>query len=218
MVDSDGGGVQVKRFGLKQGSFVTLLSRADEEAELGRLKETFDLHALEWERSAAAMDLDQLQGLLYRMFLHLFRLSRSEHASLLREYGNRAGAAFSSRLPKVGQRDALLHLTAELGKSRISDSDLLELPGTSISVVVSNRCIGSSFHPSNACYFLEGIIEGAVRTRLGHKVRVGRITVPGLASCLIAVGRVKRFDDRWLSDAVLSSSSYAAINRRASRG
>ncbi len=205
--------IQMKKFGLKQGSFVTVLTRSEEEAELGRLRETFDLHALAWERSAAAMDLEQLQGLLYGLFLHLFRISRSEHATLLRDYGNRAGAAFSSRIPSVARRELLACLTSELGKSRISDSDLLEVPGSPISVVVSNRCIGSSFHPSNACYFLEGMIEGSVRTRLGHGVKVGRIAVPGVPSCIIAIGRMKRFDRKWLAEAILSSSSYAAIGR-----
>ena len=220
VVDSEEGKgkVQMKRFGLREGSYVTLLSRRDEESELGRIRETFDLFALSWGRSAAAVSLEQVQGLLYSMFLHMFRISRSEHMALMREYGNRAGSILASRMPAVPLKETLMGLTAEFARSGISDSDLMELPDSPITVVVSNTCVGSTFHPSNSCFFLEGMIEGTIRTKFGPGVKIERVTVPSLPSCLFAVGRVRRFDPDWLADAILGSSSYAAINRRRQRG
>jgi DNA-binding transcriptional ArsR family regulator len=220
IVDSENrkGKAQMKRYGLREGSYVTLLSRSDEEFELGRIRETFDLFALSWRRPTTVASVEQLQGLLYRMFLHMFRISRSEHVALMREYGGRAGAILASRMHEVPLKDALMGLTAEFARSGISDSDLMELPDSPIMVVVSNICIGSTFHPSNSCYFLEGMIEGAIRTKFSPGFKVERVTVPGLPSCLFAVGRVKRFDADWLADAILGSSSYAAINRRHQRG
>ena len=209
---------QTKRFGLREGSFVTLLSRGDEEAELGRLRETFDLYALGWRRSASGMDGELFQVLLYRMFLHLFKISRSEHSRLLREYGALAGGTFASQVPGLPLKETLVALTAELARRGISDSDILELPGVPLSVLVSNTCIGSTFHPSNACYFLEGMIDGSIKARLGQSVKVERLVVQGFPSCMFAVGRVKRIDDEWLRDAVLRSSSYAAINRGRQKG
>ncbi len=220
MVDSSQGkgGVQLKRFGLREGSYVTLLSRREEEAELGRLRETYDLCALSWGRSADSLDGEKLQGLLYRMFLHLFRISRSEHGRLLREYGAHAGDDLASQLPDLPLHGTIAGLTAELARRGISDSDLLEIPRSAVNVIVSNTCIGSTFHPSNSCYFLEGLIDGAVRTKLGQNVKVERLAVPGLPSCVIAVGRAKRMDPQWLSDAVLGSSNYAVINRGPQKG
>ena len=207
------GGVQMKRYGLREGSYVTLLSRKDEEAELGRLRETFDLRALSWESSAAAVDLQEVQGLLYRMFLHLFRISRSEHSTLMRDYGRRTGGIMARRLPERPLKESLLGLTAQLASTGLSDSDVLEVPSSGVSLIVSNTCIGSTFHPSNACYFLQGMIEGAVLGKLGPNVKVGRVTVPEVPSCLFAVGRVKRLEGAWLAEAFLTSSVYAAINR-----
>ncbi len=207
------GGAEVKLYGLREGSQVTLLSREDEEAELTLLRETFDLEMLSWQ-SSEAIGLEQVQRLLYRMFLHLFRISKSEHSSLMREYGASAGAVFAGHLPQTRSREALSRLAAEFARAGLSDADVMEIPETSISVLVSNVCLGSASHTSNACHFLEGMVEGAVREMAGPGVRVGRVNVPGVASCLIAVGRVKRFEQGWLAEAVLTSSSYAAINRR----
>ncbi len=206
------GGAEVKLYGLREGSQITLLSREDEEAELTLLRETFDLGMLAWQ-SSDAIGLEQAQGLLYRMFLHLFRISKSEHTSLMRQYGTTAGAVIARRLPQTRNRDVLPRLAAEFTRTGFSDADVMEIPDTSISVLVSNVCLGSASHASNACHFLEGMVEGAVREMSGPSVRVGRVTVPGVASCLIAVGRVKRFEQEWLAEAILTSSSYAAINR-----
>ena len=215
VIDSEEGrgGVQMKRFALNEGSYVTLLSRKEEEVELGRLRETFDLHALSWESSDANLDLQEAQGLLYRMFLHLFRVSRSQHSTLMREYGRRTGATLARRFPERPLKEGLLGLTSLLADSGLSESDMVEVPNSGVSVIVSNTCIGSTFHPTNACYFLEGIVEGAIAANQGPNVRVGRITVSGVPSCLFAVGRVKRFEGDWLADAFLTTSVYAAINR-----
>lgn len=206
------GGVKMKRYGLKEGSLVTLLSRKEEEAELGRLKETFELGTLSWGSSARAVSLEQVQGLLYKLFLHLFRIARSEHRALMRDYGSRVGAMFSRQVSSRPFKEALLGLTTQLASSGLSDSDLLELPNSGVSVVVSNTCIGSTFHQSNSCYFLEGIIEGAVRTMLGPNIKVSRVTPPGLPSCAIAVGRVKRLELEQVSRAILTLRNYQSMS------
>jgi len=207
------GGVQVKRYGLKEGSLVTLLSRGEEEAELGKLRETFDLQVLAWESSVDAITLEQVQSLLYRMFLHMFKIGRSEHRTLMRDYGNRMGAVLAKRMPRVLPKQALLGLREYLSVSGISDMDLLEVPNSGVLVAVSNTCIGSTTHQTNSCHFLEGIIEGAARSMLGPSIKVGRVNVPGLPSCLIAVGRVKKLELGGLADSVLTSPRYSGPGR-----
>jgi DNA-binding transcriptional ArsR family regulator len=214
-ITSDAGkaGASSKRYALKEGVLVTFPSRRDEEAELGRLRETFDLYTLSWESIAGPIVLEQVQGLLYKMYLHMFRIARSEHRILMKDYGNRAGAKVAKRMPPLPFKQVLLGLTSYLTANRISDADFLELPNSTISVIVSNACIGSPFHQSNSCYFLEGMIEGVVKTKQGPGINVGRVVVPGISSCLIAVGRVKRLDLEWISEAILSSPKHSTIDR-----
>jgi predicted hydrocarbon binding protein len=208
------GGVQVKRYGLKEGSLMTILSRGQEEAELGRLRETFDLNALAWESSGEAITLEEVQNLLYRMFLHLFKIARSEHRTLMREYGNRLGAILAKRMQKLPSKQALLGLKEYLASSGMSDLDLLDIPNSSVIVVASNTCIGSNTHQTNSCFFLEGMIEGAAKSMLGPSIKVGRVTVQGLPSCLIAVGRVRKLELAAVAEAVLSSPRYSGLGRR----
>ncbi len=207
------GGVQVRRYGLKAGSSVTLLSRREEEAELGKLRETFDLEVLPWRASAKSVTLENVQGLLYKMFLHLFKLGRSEHRTLMREYGTRTGDIVAEGVSRMPFRDTLGWLAGFLGSSGISECNVLELPNSSIIVLASNTCIGATSHQTNSCYFLEGMIEGILRKKLGPSVKVGRVDVPGLASCLLAVGRAKRLELDWVADNIITSPEYSAIER-----
>jgi DNA-binding transcriptional ArsR family regulator len=207
------GGVRVKRYGLKEGSLVTLLSPGQEDAELGKLRETFDLQALAWESSGGPITLGEVQNLLYKMFLHLFKIARSEHRVLMREYGKRMGAILSKRMSKRPAKQALQGLTELLTTSGMSDLDLLDIPNSAVSVVVSNTCLGSSTHQTNSCYFLEGIIEEAAKSMSGPSIKVGRVTVQGLPSCLIAIGRVKKLELVGIADAILSSPRYSGLGR-----
>ncbi len=206
------GGVVMKRYGLKQGSLVTLMTTKDEEAELARLRETFDLQVLSWESSAGTVDLGKVQSLLYRMFLHMFKIARSEHRALMLEYGRRAGAAIASRAPAVVSKEVPRWTTEYLDDRGLADTDLLELPDSPVSVIISSACIGSTSHQNNSCYFLEGIVEGIVRAKMGPNVKVGRVAVPGVSSCMIAVGRVKKLDPGWVADAVLTSPGHSLLS------
>ncbi|MDA4127681.1 MAG: helix-turn-helix domain-containing protein [Thaumarchaeota archaeon] len=209
------GGVQVKRYGLKEGSLVTLLSRGEEEAELGRLRETFDLKALAWESSMGAIGVEEVQSLLYRMFLHLFKIARSQHRALMREYGDRVGAILAKRLTRAPPIRALSGLVEYLSTGGISDLDMVRIPNSAVSVMVLNTCIGSTTHQTNSCYFLEGIIEGAAKSLLGPSIKVGRVYVPRLPSCVIAIGRVRTLDLGRLADTVLESPRYSGTRRGA---
>lgn len=206
------GGVRTRRYGLKSGSVVLFPAREREEVELQRIRETFDLQTLGWVGTADVKS-EEMQILLYRMFLHLFRVTRTQHRALMLDYGNRAGAVISPKVSVPLARRAVITIATFLKQTGIGDVDVVEIPDSPVSVLVSSVCLGSDYHPSNSCYFLEGIIEGLVRAKLGVGTKTGRVDVPGISGCCIAVGRVRNLELDWLSEAVLSSPRYSAINR-----
>jgi DNA-binding transcriptional ArsR family regulator len=199
------GGAHMKLYRLREGSQVTVLTQRDEETELNRLKEVFELTTIPWRTSAELIGLEQVQSLLYKLFLHLFKISRTEHRVIMLEYGNRVGELLFRRLPGQSLRGALSSLTTKLASARLSDSTLLDTPVSPVLVVVSNSCIGSNFHPTNSCYFLEGIIERAVKGRFGPSMSVERMNFAGLSGCVIAVGRNKRIEPDLIEDSVMTS-------------
>jgi DNA-binding transcriptional ArsR family regulator len=202
-----GVGTQTKRYGLREGSVVTLLSSKDEEAELARLRETFDVFTLRIRSNREEPTGEQIQGLLYGMFLHLFRISKGDHRLLMKEYGSRFWAAIADTMPKGSLRETLLRFEA----LRISKIGLTDLSNFGATVVISSSCIGSSFHPSNACFFFEGMIEGASKERHGPNSKVARIDIPGISSCVIAIGKGRKIDIPAVAEAVVASpSSYRA--------
>jgi DNA-binding transcriptional ArsR family regulator len=207
------GGVVAKRYALRGGSVVLVPGVQDEEAELARLRETFDLEELAWRSKPGEVGADGLQRLLYKMFLHLFRITRTGHRTLMEEYGRRAGGTLAGWVPTSPSRVALLNVVSYLRSSGIADADLVEVPDTPVTVLVSSSCLGSTAHPGNACYFFEGLLKGILGAKIGTGVKVGRVEVSGFPGCCLAVGRVKSLDLDWIADAVLTSPSYSAINR-----
>ncbi|HZW84880.1 MAG TPA: winged helix-turn-helix domain-containing protein [Nitrososphaerales archaeon] len=207
------GGVSVVRYGLRSGSLVLFGGGSKEEEELRRLRETFDVETLGWNSSKSETNLVEVQTLLYKLFLRMFRTTRSEHRSIMLEYGERVGSLMSRRVQATSSRQALLGIASFLRESGIAEVDLVEIPSSTVSVLVSSVCIGSDLHVGNSCYFLEGIITGMVREKLGASAVVGRIDVPGLSGCCFATGRVKSLDSNWLAEALLSSPRYSSIGR-----
>ncbi|HYC26891.1 MAG TPA: hypothetical protein VEB67_02570, partial [Nitrososphaerales archaeon] len=207
------GGVPSRKYSLKEGSLVVFPTSSDEESELRRLREVFDLQLLSIQRGGGPVTGEDLEVLLYKMFLHLFRVTRSEHRVLMVEYGARAGTSLASRVKSPSSGQALGAIAVHFREQGIADADLLEIPGSGVHVLVSSACIGSDYHRGNSCYFLEGFLAGLVGAKMGTQVKVGRLEVPGVSSCCLAVGRVKKLDQRWLAEAVLSSPRYSAIYR-----
>ena len=207
------GGVASRRFALRGGSVVVFPTQAQEESELRKLREAFDLQLLALQGSASATNVVGLQVLLYKMYVHMFKITRSEHRRLMIEYGSRAGGALAKHVGGPPSGQAMPSIASFLRESGIGDVDLVGIPGSTVSVLVSSACIGSDYHAGNSCYFLEGFLGGLVAAKMGAQVKVGRLEVPGLSSCCLAVGRVKRLDLGWLSEALLSSPRYSAIYR-----
>jgi DNA-binding transcriptional ArsR family regulator len=199
------GRVVVKKYGLKEGSLVMFPTLRQEETELGRLRETFELQALGWRSGTDGVDLTRMESLLYKLFLHLFRITRSEHMGLMLEYGQRTGEILADTLPPNRLRRTLPAIAEYLSRSKIADADLIQIQGSPITVLHSNTCIGSSIHQGNPCYFLEGIVRGIIAYKLGSGVQVLRVAPPDLSGCYLAIGRVKNLDLSWVAEALLTS-------------
>lgn len=211
------GRVVVKKYGLKEGSLVMFPTLGQEEAELGRLRETFELQALGWRSRTDPVDLAAMQSSLYRLFLHLFRITRSEHGRLMLEYGRRAGEILSDTLPPVRLGKTPDSIAGYLSNSKMADASLIQIHGSPITVLQANTCIGSNIHPGNQCYFLEGIVKGIVTSRLGSGVQVSRVTHPDLSGCYLAIGRVKKLELSWVAEALLTSPYRSETSRRGGR-
>lgn len=206
------GGVKVVRYGLRSGTFVLFGGAREEENELRRMRETFDLETLGW-KDRSQLGVSQVQTLLYKLFLLMFRITRSEHRRLMLDYGERTGSLLAGRVHATSARQASLAVATFLRETGMSDADLVEFPGSAVSALISSVCIGSEYHIGNSCYFLEGMVGGMVRGKIGAGVAVERVEVPGISGCCIATGRVKSIDQAWLGEALVSSPRYSSINR-----
>src|SRR5712691_6689627 len=197
------GGVVSNEYALKQGSLVLLPSIDEERKELRSLEEVFDVETLTWATASDLPSGEKFEVLLYKLFLHLFRISKSEHRALLRGYGHRAGTLVSHSVSGGNPRESIRRLAREMARRGIASARLLELTGTRTVVLISGRCLSSSDHRSYGCYFLEGLVAGVLQTRYGAGQTVERLELD-LSACCLVVGRPKHTTLEWVKEAVLS--------------
>src|SRR3989442_3107840 len=195
------GGVVSYEYSLKEGSLVILPSADEEEEELTSLEEVFGVETLLWETASELPEGGSFEVLLYKLFLRLFKISKSEHRTLLEGYGYRAGSMLSHAVRGRNVKETLRELGDEMGKREIASAQVIEIRGTRTGVFVLEKCLGSSDHPSYGCYFLEGFIRGIVQPKHGAGQRVERLDVD-LPACCLAVGRPTHAGLERLKDAV----------------
>ena len=196
------GGVVSNEYSLKEGSLVILPSADEEEGELTSLEEVFDVETLLWGTASELPEGGRFEVLLYKLFLHLFKISKSEHRTLLEGYGYRAGSMLSQAVRGRNARETLRELADEMGKREIASGQVIEIRGTRTGVLVLEKCLGSTDHPGYACHFLEGFIRGIVQPKHGAGQTVERLDVD-LPACCLAVGRPRHVSMDWLKEAVL---------------
>ena len=195
------GGVVSNEYSLKEGSLVILPSADEEENELTSLEETFGVETLLWETASGLPEGSRFEVLLYKLFLRLFKISKSEHRTLLEGYGYRAGSMLSQSVGGRNVRETLRELTDEMGKKEIASAQVIEVRGTRTGVLVMEKCLGSSDHPGYACRFLEGFIRGIVQPKHGAGQTIERLDVD-LPACCLAVGRPKHASVEWLKEVI----------------
>src|SRR2546427_9568207 len=196
------GGVVSNEYSLKEGSLVILPSADEEEGELTSLEEVFDVETLLWETASELPEGSRFEVLLYKLFLRLFKISKSEHRTLLEGYGYRAGSMLSQAVRGRNVRETLRELTDQMGKKEIASAQVIEVRGTRTGVLVLEKCLGSSDHPGYACRFLEGFIRGIVQPKHGAGQTVERLDVD-LPACCLAVGRPKHASMEWLKEVIM---------------
>ena len=196
------GGVVSNEYSLKEGSLVILPSADEEEEDLTSLEEVFGVETLLWGTASELPDGGRFEVLLYKLFLRLFKISKSEHRTLLEGYGYRAGSTLSHAVGGRNVRETLRELADEMGKREIASAQVIEMRGTRTAVLVLEKCLGSTDHPGYACHFLEGFIRGIVQPKHGAGQRVERLDVD-LPACCLAVGRPKHASLEWLKEAVM---------------
>ena len=195
------GGIVSNEYSLKEGSLVILPSADEEEKELTSLEEIFGVETLLWETASELPEGSRFEVLLYRLFLHLFNISKSEHRTLLEGYGYRAGSMLSHTVRGRNVRETLRELIDEMGKKEIASAQVIEVRGTRTGVLVMEKCLGSSDHPGYACRFLEGFIRGIVQPKHGAGQTIERLDVD-LPACCLAVGRPKHASVEWLKEVI----------------
>ena len=196
------GGVVSNEYSLKEGSLVILPSADEEEKELTSLEETFGVETLLWETASELPGGSSFEVLLYKLFLRLFKISKSEHRTILEGYGYRAGSMLSQFVRGRNVRETLRELTDEMGKKEIASAQVIEVKGTRTEVLVLEKCLGSSDHPGYACRFLEGFVRGIVQPKHGAGQTVERLDVD-LPACCLAVGRPKHASVEWLKEVIM---------------
>jgi len=196
------GGVVSNEYALKEGSLVLLPSADEEEEELTSLEEVFDVETLLWGTASELPEGERFHVLLYKLFLHLFKISRSEHRTLLEGYGYRAGSMLSQAVAGRNARETLVALADKMENRGIASSHVIEMRGARTGLLVLERCLESSDHPSYACFFLEGFVRGIVQPKHGASQTVERLDVD-LPACFLAVGRSKHASLVSLKEAVM---------------
>lgn len=199
------GGVVSKTYSLGKGAMVLLPTAEEENNELRHLEEVFQTWTLTWPTREDPTDGRELRLLLYRLFLHLFLVTRSQHRSILRAYGRKVGALAAGRVAGHRGREAMLELVRWAGRTNVAAAEVIDIPASRFAVLVLHDCLDSTEHPGRACWFLEGIVEGIVTARLGSSWVVSRIENPGIPDCCLAVGRGRQMDGRFMREAILSS-------------
>src|SRR5215471_1798327 len=207
------GGIVQKRYGLKSGYVVLVPTRGEEDKELARIREIYDLEILSWRKSKLTVDGAGLRALLYKMFLHLFRITRVRHREIMVEYGIRTGELISTEISRGLVREVLLNFVMWSKDVGVADADLIEVQSPTASIMVSSSCLVSDSHPSNSCYFLEGMLRGVARQRAVGGATVARLDMVGLPSCSLAVGRGRWLDVKGISEAMLTSSRFSTLRR-----
>lgn len=199
------GGIVSKFYSLGRGAVVLLPTAAEEMEERRHLEEAFEAQTLSWAPGEDSPDGQEMRLLLYRLFLHLFKITRSQHQALLQEYGRRVGKIVAVHFTSRGRRATLQNAMAWMSKNSVASAELVDVPDSQSSVLMLGDCLGSAEHPGRACWFLEGLVEEIVRARLGSSYLVSRLENPGIPSCCLVVGRGRRQDSRFLREAILSS-------------
>ena len=189
-------------YALKEGSLVVLPSPDEERRQLSSIEEAFDVETLEWGTADELPAGEKFDVLLYKLFLHLFRVSRSEHRTLLESYGFRAGAMLSHALGGNNPGETLRVAADEMEKRGIASARSIAIRRTRTRVLVMERCLGSIDHPTYACFFLEGFVRGLVQAKHGTGQRVERLSID-LPGCCLVVGRPRHSEMEALKEAVL---------------
>ncbi len=200
------GGVVSNEYALKPGSLILLPSMEEEREQLTSLQEVIDVETLLWEGARELPSGVEIENLLYKLFLHLFRITRSEHRTLLEEYGYKTGSLLSGAAGGRNAKETTRRLVTEMDRRGVASIELLEVPRTRTLLLTSRRCIGSTEHMTYSCFFLEGLIRGLIQGRHGTAARVERLEL-GLPACCLAVGRAKQADLEILKEAAFSSPS-----------
>ena len=184
------GGVVSNEYALKEGSLVLLPSPDEEQERLASIEEVFLLDTLTWGTADELPTGERFRMLLYKVFLHLFKVGRSEHRTLLESYGYRAGAMLAHVVGGKNAAETLRVFADEMEKRDIASAQNVEIRHTRTRALILEGCLGSSEHPSYACFFLEGLVRGLVHGKHGASLNVERLDVE-LPACCLVVGRPK---------------------------
>src|SRR3989442_15460788 len=119
------GGVVSYEYSLKEGSLVILPSADEEEEELTSIEEVFGVETLLWGTASELPEGGKFEVLLYKLFLRLFKISKSEHGTLLEGYGYRAGSMLSQAVKGRNARETLRELTDAMGKRELTSGQVV---------------------------------------------------------------------------------------------
>ena len=197
------GGVESKKFRIHAGSLVTTSRLKDEEDQLRRLAELFEVTKLSWtvpEKRISGLDVEIF---LYQMFSIIYNVTRSDHKYLFEQYGYRFGdEVVSKEIRGRSIREMVGNLAAYLRDSGMVKSTLLTVPNSTTVAVLCSKCFGNYDHRGPVCSFTEGTMKGVVSSKFGSSFNVSRLH-SDLPFCVSLVGRESTKDQSWLKAALV---------------